>query len=1168
MLTDAQGLLREFSKDIDDIESLLRKLKELDALASKGSIDPVAAKKLRDEYSNGIIKAMEHFFDIEEKLEGLRAGLKVDIEQRKKMGADVSEAERIINMIENAYMQIDPNIWVEIAIASLTVFTSAKERKEISEEEFAQLRETYKKFLDYMADKWDYQKAGLEEVRKKTEEELAKVDASMKELTVRYKVGEYDEKRYGELSAPLRAQQEALRQRMEKISDYVDAIDSAVFDCYYLYTHPEERKDVNPQDLLSGLNLPRADELRELLTPGETVDKMYERLYNYYALNMGADRARARLEAEIARYMSQGKNRSEAIRSLYASVMGERKVLFARGLIILAILGMLFVLLVPVVSVSKAQTSPSLATVTVVNDHDFALVNFPSIETIYFSEGQVFIGGFKLVGLTGQALPYQVLRASEYADGSIRSVTIIFPVNAAPLSRAAYYVELGHAPEAANLTLFSKGEYRIENGVFSFYLSNDSAGPLNLSVDGVRLSVFTLPFMSSSSQVDGYQLSSQSLQVRVLQNGPELSELEVSAIAPLSYVENLTVFRGFPAILYRIKFNSSGPYRPLMGYLNASVFTELAYGSSRKNLSSVAPSGSLFPAEPLYSLVGRTPISFSSNASFQYMALGLSGPILAYAYQSPNPTFSALVMPGVNMSYASNISGALSGGVRALVSEPASVLSISYANTVQAYDAFRINVSLFFTHNASKVVLQPHLPYGIVVESPGITEFPHVIGGSSNSSVWTVYANRTGLLSGYFEANGSLVNFTVNCYVLPLLPPAEAVIDVLSAGSPLPGVLVNVSGSGRTWTGITNGTGEVAFTLPLGAYSVTMSRNGVSLGEKAIEVFGSGIYRLSATSVDLLVRPEFENGVPMMPPNSPLLVLRELKTSQTYYSVPSAANGSAEAVFKYLAPGSYELFGIMWGMETTPLYVNLSHSETVTFRMPGLNQLSFRVLTVNGFPLSNATVQLYGAGGIFLTQASTGTGGLVSVAVPAGNYTYMFRYSGVTVAVGSIDVRGSASELVNASASRTAIQVSSLFGPIGNAQVRVYSSNGSLFLVTHTNSSGDATVYLPQGDFVASVSSPAYAGSAPIAAPASSAHVFVGLSTPAWLLIFLTVAGWAGYVALEVKGGGKKEEVAKLKSMIQKLNELYENGEVDFALYNKLNDEYQARLAELTRHEE
>jgi len=43
--------------------------------------------------------------------------------------------------------------------------------------------------------------------------------------------------------------------------------------------------------------------------------------------------------------------------------------------------------------------------------------------------------------------------------------------------------------------------------------------------------------------------------------------------------------------------------------------------------------------------------------------------------------------------------------------------------------------------------------------------------------------------------------------------------------------------------------------------------------------------------------------------------------------------------------------------------------------------------------------------------------------------------------------------------------------------------------------------------------------------------------------------------------------MAKLKGMLQKLDELYESGEVEFSLYNKLKDEYQGRLAELTKHE-
>ncbi|MFQ1020738.1 MSCRAMM family protein [Tardisphaera saccharovorans] len=839
------------------------------------------------------------------------------------------------------------------------------------------------------------------------------------------------------------------------------------------------------------------------------------------------------------------------------------------GLALVAVVVASLVIFAPLLNLSMAQSSQGfLTTITVTNDHDFRLVNFPCFATIYLSEGQALPGNIKLVGEGGQTVPCQVLGESEYSDGSLKTVTIAFPSNVAPLSTITYHVESGEAPSGENLTLSGRNAYHVENGIFSFGISNGSTGLTNLSIGDVKLSVLSFPAIALTSQAVNYQLLSEDLHVSVVYNGMEMSELEIRGTSPLSYVENITVFKGFPVIFYRVYLSSPGPYRPLMGYLNATDFTGFAYGSSHESLSSITSSGSLFPSEELYSFTGAVPVSLASNATFQYFALGMSFPILAYAYQTPDPAFSALVMPGVNGTYASDLCAALSEGVSVSVAEPAAVLSISYPSSAQAYEPFNVSVDMKFTTDTSSIVLWPHFPNGIIVKKPGATEFIRVIKGSSNESVWTIYANRTGVLSGYFEANGSSVNFTVDVYIQPLLPPAGATIQVTSGGYPVPGLTVTVAGPEGAWTGVTNKTGEIEFTLPLGTYSVKMTKDGVLFGAASLNVFRSGVYKLTAASLELLVRPEFENGLPMLPPNSPLLVLRGLQTNETYYSVASEINGSAEAVFRYLAPGSYKLVGVMWGIQTQPLYINLSHNELIAFRMPGLNSLSFRVVTVDGYPLSNATLQLYGAGGIFLTQATTDAQGRAGVAVPIGNYTYMFRYRGSTVAVGSVRVEGPTSELVNASVSRTTIYVSSIFGPISGAEVRVYSSNGSLVFAGRTNSAGEVMVYLPEGSFTASASSAAYAGSASITAPVLSARVFAGLSASAWLLIFMVVIGWSGYVTLELKSGGRKEEVAKLKSMIQKLNELYDSGEVDFALYNKLNDEYQARLAELTRHEE
>ena len=316
-------LLESFSSYMRQTEGALQKLKQLDSLNKKGAIEAEAAKRLRDDYMSEMLSATEKFFEVEEKIEDLRARLKVEIEQGKRNGADTSNLESQVNQIEEAYMNVDPSLWVEIAISSLVIFTEARERHDLSEDRFKKLRETYKKFLDSMAEKWDYQKNGLEEALKKIEGDKKQREAALKELYVRHRVGEYDDQQYNQLASPIKSEYDSLNEKAEKIRKYVDAIDTAVFNCYYVYSHPEERGELN-FGVLMGLDIPRIGDIMDVVSPSKSSEELYEKLYNYFNLSLGPMRAKSRLESEIAKYTSQGLSRSEAIRAVYKAIMKDR----------------------------------------------------------------------------------------------------------------------------------------------------------------------------------------------------------------------------------------------------------------------------------------------------------------------------------------------------------------------------------------------------------------------------------------------------------------------------------------------------------------------------------------------------------------------------------------------------------------------------------------------------------------------------------------------------------------------------------------------------------------------------------------------------------------------------------------------------------------------------
>ncbi|MDP7976179.1 MAG: carboxypeptidase-like regulatory domain-containing protein [TACK group archaeon] len=823
---------------------------------------------------------------------------------------------------------------------------------------------------------------------------------------------------------------------------------------------------------------------------------------------------------------------------------------------------------------SEAQaTSPlrSLVIMTISNPYNFSLSDYPCFATLYFSEGQVYNNTLTIVSSNGVPVPFQITAETEYPDGSLDMAQVVFAGNVSARSKAQYLAVAGRSGAGEPQISYesSNGEqYIANNGVFSFYVNREGTPDIyDLYVHGQSPDAFGLPFAQLFNQLSSYGPTNAT--VNLIINGPEMSEFLVNETHPMSASGELIVFRGYPVIYYKLlRATGSGAWRPILGYMNSSLFSDLAYRKLLVPLASIGATGEVFPETAVYSFEGKVPISFASNSSFQFFAAGVSAPVLAYAYQADAGSFDGFIMPGIGLTGATELYEELIQPPELVVQEPPATLSVTAPPEAQVFQQIAITVNLFFPSNQSSVILIPHLPKGIVVVSPGRTNFTSVVQGSEATSQWVVYANRTGDLSGSFQVGPSVVNFSVNFYVQPLLPSVSVVLKVLSGNLSLAGAHLAIYGSGVSQNLITNSSGEANTTLPMGVYSVSVAFDDLQLGSHQLSVFSPGVYYIKTRSFGLTVIPVFENGAPMSGNSMPLVLVYGKGGIPELSSVASYENGVVEAQFYYLPPGVYYVQGMMWGLETKPMQVYLNGSAVVKLPMPDLDPLDITVLDVNGRPLPGALVQIYGPEGIFLAQETTSSQGLIGLAVPASNYTYVIDYDGYTVAQGSVSVKGPTSVTAKAEVSLSRIEVASPFGPVADAKVEIVSPSGQRIFFGITNSSGELAAYIPKGNFTVEASTPIYSAYAIVSAPISAIHLNAGFGSSILLLAGLTVLAWAGYVTAEVKGGVKKEEISKLKSMLEKLDDLYQAGEVDFALYNKLKDEYQGRLAELTKHEE
>ncbi|WP_449462646.1 hypothetical protein PQ610_00805 [Tardisphaera miroshnichenkoae] len=812
---------------------------------------------------------------------------------------------------------------------------------------------------------------------------------------------------------------------------------------------------------------------------------------------------------------------------------------------------------------------PSSVSITVENPLPYAVEDFPVFVTVYFSEYEVSNLSLVVFSSTGAQVPCQILNYALYPNGDLESAELVFQSSAQPGSNSTYYVAPGKPAAWQNVTAIVGDRYDVQNGNFSFYQPRRGGlGLIDLEARGQSSGLASLPaltFQGPGANQSAFQLNAST---RLLVNGPEMSIIQISAVAPVSYVVTLTAFRGFPLLYYSIRLlNSTGEWRPELGYLNSSVFTSIDYPTGRTLSSSISFSGLVLPPSQYYVFSGSASLFLSINSTYQYLAAANDPPMLAFACVGSSSTFSAVLGPGVSYGQAGEMAALASRPPEVVVHEPPVILSIAYPSSVEVFQDFPVTLRMYFPSSITRADVK-FTSEGLNVASPGISELKEVSAGSWCNTTWVLYANRTGNLNGTFLVNGTSIGFITEAYVQSLFPYVSFYVRVMTSNVSVGGARVMLQGMGLTSSRYTNSSGFAEFNMPMGVYSATVYRGSSLLSRTSLEVLGSGIYYVSTQSLALAIYPEFENGAPILPPSSPLFVLYNGTGAPVQSSTCAYRDGKLEAVFSYLPPGSYYVVGMMWNIKTKPVYVNLTGSEALDVVLPGLQSLSFKVLSSTGGALANATVQLFGTGGLFLSQGVTNDAGEVSFAVPAANYSYSVTYKGAQVAQGSVGVSSESRLTVLSDVSLTTVSVRTPFGPAEGVTVSIYAPNGALLSRGVTNQSGAFTVYLPSGEFIGYASSPLYSASFPVKAPISKLTVSLGFSEPFMILILLCIVAWAGYVSLELRVGSKKEEIKKISSMIKKLDELYSEGEVKYPLYMKLRDEYEQRLKELVKHEE
>lgn len=336
-MAEQTDLLSQFKKCVGEIEEMIERLQTLARLVRSGEISKETAEPLKDEYMRGLLGHAERFFTLEDGIEGDRAKIKLELDRGRKdmdkFGGNYN-AERVRNLegrldvIENAFRSV--NLQVELMTVKyyLMFLSSAKSRGEMTVEEFDKQRDVYRRFLDSVAERWAYQKNELGKQSSGLEPEQESISSQLKELQVRYLVGEILQGDFNAKKVQLEERLQSIDASIEKVRRYIDGVDSRVIECYWLYTQPNPEVSFDLESITPPEPLPKITELSDKIKVGEdllTPQELYDRTLYFYSLiwGMGSAATKANLEKDIRKLTAQGMTREEALVRLNETVRGK-----------------------------------------------------------------------------------------------------------------------------------------------------------------------------------------------------------------------------------------------------------------------------------------------------------------------------------------------------------------------------------------------------------------------------------------------------------------------------------------------------------------------------------------------------------------------------------------------------------------------------------------------------------------------------------------------------------------------------------------------------------------------------------------------------------------------------------------------------------------------------
>ncbi|MFQ6095735.1 MAG: collagen binding domain-containing protein, partial [Candidatus Bathyarchaeia archaeon] len=254
--------------------------------------------------------------------------------------------------------------------------------------------------------------------------------------------------------------------------------------------------------------------------------------------------------------------------------------------------------------------------------------------------------------------------------------------------------------------------------------------------------------------------------------------------------------------------------------------------------------------------------------------------------------------------------------------------------------------------------------------------------------------------------------------------------------------------------------------------------------------------------------------------------------------------------------------------------LSLQKAESRTLRC-NKTYLVLRFITESNEPLTNATVYIYNSAGHLLFRDYTDRNGYIRyVGIYLDDYAVFAEWGGVEVWSGPVDVYKEREWTIKCPVFRLTLQV---VDPFGNAlpnaditfrkRVRRWGrwTYVDLPFKFKTDENGHFSQLLPSDTYVLYCTEGMYLGSLTVDLKSNYADtVFCSIQPHIWVqTFFITSPIIALALLLERRKLKRPLEIRRYKNMLSRLDSMYKNGLVEYKIYRKLREEYEAKLMEL-----